>query len=236
MKRTNSHKKIGILGGLGPQATSFIYNYIIELSQKKYGAKHNSDFPRLIIESVPVPDFISDTSDIVIAKKMLIEATKNLAAAGATKFCIGSNTVHILLEDLTQETDIEFISMIRLVAEHCHQRGLKNVGLLGSPVLLGSGLYTSELNKFDIETILPTASQVETSEKIIRAVIAGEQNDPNKLQYINNLNDLFLRGAESIILGCTELPLAVNYEALGSRTINSEAVLAEGIVDYYYSA
>ena len=61
------------------------------------------------------------------------------------------------------------------------------------------------------------------------------KNEEKKQQYIGVLNDLFSKGSEAIILGCTELPLAANYEVLGNRTINSDEVLAEGIVDYYYS-
>lgn len=61
-------------------------------------------------------------------------------------------------------------------------------------------------------------------EKIIRHVIAGTGSAENKADYIAVLNDLFSEGAEGIILGCTELPLAVNYEALGNRTINSDKI------------
>lgn len=129
-------KKIGIIGGVGPQATQFIYEKIIELSQKKYGAKNNNDYPRIVVESVPVPDFISDTGQIDNAKSMLIEAAQNLEKAGATKLCIASNTVHILLDDLKKATNIDFLSMIELVVKKCLSRGVKKVGLLGTPVLL----------------------------------------------------------------------------------------------------
>ncbi|OGK16728.1 hypothetical protein A2690_04900 [Candidatus Roizmanbacteria bacterium RIFCSPHIGHO2_01_FULL_39_12b] len=233
-KQINNHKKIGIIGGVGPQATAFIYQKIIELAQTKYLAENNDDFPNLIIESVPIPDFITDKSQIEEAKTMLIEATKALTAAGATKLCIGSNTVHILLEDLSKETDIEFISMITLVGKLCQSRNLKKVGLLGTPVLIESGMYVKELEKYGIETILPTEKQLEIADRIIRGVIAGEQNEEDKQAYIACLNEMFGKGAETIILACTELPLALNYEALGNRTINSDEVLAEGLVDYYY--
>src|SRR3989344_9196177 len=97
-KYMSNHKKIGILGGVGPQATQFIYRKILELSQSKYGAKNNNDYPQMIIESVPIPDFISDTSQIEIAKEMLIKSTQSLTAAGATRICVASNTVYILLD------------------------------------------------------------------------------------------------------------------------------------------
>ncbi|MFC1790679.1 aspartate/glutamate racemase family protein [Patescibacteria group bacterium] len=88
-------KKIGIIGGVDPQATVVLYRRIIEISQDKYQAKNNDDYPSVVIESVPVPDFISDTSKIKKAKKMLVGATKSLTAAGATILSIGSNTPFI---------------------------------------------------------------------------------------------------------------------------------------------
>ena len=63
------NKKVGIIGGVGPQSTDYIYEKIIEFSQTKYNAKDNADYPRLIIESVPVPDFISNKENIETAEK-----------------------------------------------------------------------------------------------------------------------------------------------------------------------
>ncbi|EKD99590.1 MAG: hypothetical protein ACD_22C00226G0002 [uncultured bacterium] len=231
-----NNKKVGIIGGVGPQATQFIYGKIIDLSQSKYGAKNNDDYPQILIESVPVPDFISDTSRIEEAKEMLIKSVQSLTNAGATRLCIGSNTVHILLEELKKITEVEFISMIELVAKKCVKHGFNKVGLLGTPVLVKSGLYEQELKNSGVELVLPTEDEIEIADSIIRDVLAGQKAFDKKHEYIGALNDLFSRGAQAIVLGCTELPLAINYEALGNRTISSDEVLAEGIVDYYYGS
>lgn len=230
-----SSRKIGIIGGVGPQSTDFIYEKIIEYSQRFYNAKNNSDYPRIAIESVPVPDFISNRDNIPEATTMLEAAAKGLTAGGATRLCIGSNTVHILLKKLQEMTDTPFISMIDLVAAECSNRNFTTVGILGTPVLLNSNLYQEALREKNIDFIVPTKEQLDIVEKIIRKVIAGVVNDDGKAEYIEVLNNMFEQGAQAVILGCTELPLAVNYEALGDRTLNSDAILAKGIVDYYYS-
>jgi len=140
-------KKVGIIGGVGPQATNFIYSKIIEFSQKKYNARENADYPKIIIESVPVPDFISSKEKLDIAKEMLINATKSLSSAGATRLFIGSNTVHILLDELQKNTNVSFDSMVKLVSKHCVEKGFKKVGILGTPILISSNLYQEELKK-----------------------------------------------------------------------------------------
>ncbi|MFC1790678.1 aspartate/glutamate racemase family protein [Patescibacteria group bacterium] len=126
--------------------------------------------------------------------------------------------------------------MTELVAKRCKQLGYKKVGLLGSPVTLRSGLYTKELSKKNIKLILPIETQRKVVDRIIRYVLAGESNEADKEAYIEIITDLISRGAEGVILGCTELPLAINYEALGSKVISSMEVLAGALVDYYYSS
>jgi len=231
-----NNKKVGIIGGVGPQATQFIYEKIIYFSQSKYGAKNNNDYPHILIESVPVPDFISDKKQIKVAREMLVKAVQSLAKAGATKLCIGSNTVHILLEDLKKNTDIEFISIIELVAKKCKSYGFTKVGLLGTPILINSNLYEQELKKNNIKLVLPNKNEIKITDNIIRNVLAGKKILDKKKEYIEVLNSLFNRGAQTIILGCTELPLVINYKYLKNRVISSGEALAEGIADYYYKS
>lgn len=231
----NINKKIGIIGGVGPQATNYLYKKIIDFSQKKYGAKNNDDYPYLIIESLPIPDFISNKKDIVKARKMLIKSAQNLETVGAIKLVIASNTVHILLEDIKKEVSTDFISIIEKVSKKVSGKKIKNVGLLGSPVLIKSGLYENELNKYGINLIIPNKKKLKIAELIIRDVLAGISNISLKKEYVSLLHSLYDLGSEQIILGCTELPQAINYEAFGEKIIDSDEVLAEAVVDYYYS-
>ncbi len=229
-----TNKKVGIIGGVGPQATKFIYEKIIELSQSKYGAKNNNDYPDLIIESLPIPDFISNKGSIETARKMLIESVKNLTKTGVTRLCLGSNTVHILLEELKNHSNVEFISIINLVTKKCLKNKFSKVGLFGTPVLLESGLYEKELGKNGIELILPNEKEIEITDSVIRDILAGKEASKKK-EYLEALNNVFESGAEAIILGCTELPLVVDYRSFGNKIISSDEVLAEGIVDYYFT-
>ena len=227
-------KKIGILGGVGPQATAYIYNHLIHYSSSTHKAVNNDDYPYVILASVPVPDFISSKENIDTAKQMLIEAANGLVQSGCELLCIGSNTVHILLEDIKQEVNTPFLSMIELVVIECKCRKYNKVALLGTPVLIESVLYDDELAKYDIELIKPTDEQELICNEVIRRIIAGKPIETIKSEYVAVLNAMFDKGADGIILGCTELPMVLNYEALGNRVISSDDLLAKGIADYYY--
>ena len=228
-------KKIGILGGVGPQATSYIYESILRQANHDHSAVNNDDYPYVIVASVPVPDFISDEKAIPAAREMLIDAAKGLVNSGCEVLCIGSNTVHILLEDIKHTVNVPFLSMVDLVAAECQHRGYGKVALLGTPVLVRSGLYDDALGAHDIELIKPNNQQESTCDEVIRSIIGGKSIDPFKEDYVRVLYDMLDSGSEAIILGCTELPMVLNYEALGKRIISSDELLAKGIVDYFYS-
>lgn len=227
-------KKIGIIGGVGPQSTNFIYEKIIQFSQLKYKAKNNADYPNLIIESIPVPDFISNRNNIKKAKRMLVEAVKTLSDCGVTRLCIGSNTVHILLDKLKKYTKIPFISMVDLVVEKCAKNNFKKVGIFGTPTLINSNLYLEKLKKNNIEGINPSEKQIKIIEENIKNIIAGKLNNSSKEVYVNLVKDFYKKGCDAIILGCTELPLIMDYKKYGKKIISSDEILAEKIADYYY--
>src|SRR5436853_459051 len=91
---------IGILGGMGPEASVYMYKTLIELSVKHFGAKNNDDFPEIILHSIPVPDFISNTRSKNTALKMLMDSVMDFNKLNISCLSIACNTAHLLLSDL----------------------------------------------------------------------------------------------------------------------------------------
>lgn len=234
MTRKYRNKTIGIIGGVGPQASRYLYDKIMDLAQKKYKAKNNDDFPELILYSIPVPDFISNKNNIPKAMRMFKKVIVDLNKVQVDYIVIVSNTVHLLIDEFRKLSSIEFISMIETVVNKVKADKRKRIGLLASPVAIRSGLYKKLLTKENIDLIYPEEKDQERVEEMIRAVIAGTNNGSLKKEYIKIIQKLFDRGTEAIILGCTELPLAINYEAINNRVYNSVDILAEKIVDVYF--
>ena len=125
--------------------------------------------------------------------------------------------------------------MVELVSARCKELGYNKVALLGTPILLESGLYDEALKKHGVELIKPNEVQIETCDLVIRSVIAGSKEIPAKNEYIQVVSSMFDQGADGVILGCTELPLVANYEVLGKRVLSSDEILADGITDFCYS-
>jgi aspartate racemase len=228
-------RKIGLIGGVGPQATAFIYQKLLDAAQTNFDAVNNNDYPDVLIHSVPVPDFISSKEHMDEARSMLLDAAQGLERAGCEALCIGSNTVHILLNDLEGAVSVPFISMVELVAKRCKELGYSKVALLGTPILLASGLYDASLGSYGINLIKPDAKQIEVCDAVIRGVIAGDREVPMRHEYTDVLAAMFEQGADAIILGCTELPLVMDYEVLGRRILSSDVILAHGMAEFCYS-
>lgn len=228
-------KKIGIIGGVGPQATANLYKEIIKYSNSKYNAVNNNDYPRIVIESVPVPDFIRDKKTIEEAKRMLIDAGMNLINAKCSTLAIASGTVHLLFDEIQNELQIEMISMIDEVVKFAVVKESNLLGLIATPTTINSKLFERKLNEQNIKVITPSPDELEVIEIIIRQVLSGQSSFTDKEKYRSIITRMLDTGADRIILGCTELPLAIHYNEYNDKIINAPKVLAEALTDYYYN-
>lgn len=224
---------IGVIGGMGPYASAEFYRMLIEGARSRYGAKNNDEYPEIIIDSVPVPDFLGNTDNMEEAALMLEDRTQRLADFGATVITMACNTACILRNRLKKATHRSFIFIVDEVADQVAV-GRKNVLILASPSTLRFGLYQDVFIKRGIDYVVPKATDYREIEKIIRSVIANEDRTlmtRNLVRLVANYrknNDV-----GGIVLGCTELPLVfpTNYDL---PVYNSLSILANSILKQYY--
>lgn len=229
MKKPNKKQIIGILGGMGPQASAHLLDLFINLSISEFGAKNDNDFPEILLDSVSVPDFISSVNNRKISLKILKERVIFLNKIRPSCMAIACNTAHILLSDLQSVSKAPFISMVEEVSKAVCKNGIKKVGILGTPMTIKEKLYETNLDKFGIESIIPVGAELGALEKIIRNVIAGLASNKDKIIISSIANNLVKRGAQGIILGCSELPLIFpkkqNFPVFNSLEILAMALL-----------
>lgn len=226
-------KAIAILGGMGPEASVYMYKLLIDKAISEFGAKHNDDFPEIILYSVPVPDFISSNEKRDDALRMLKTRVEALNKMDISCIGIACNTAHVLLENLQKVSKAPFVSMIDEVASAVKRDKLKTVGILGTPSTLREWLYERKLETYGI---LPVAAEEQTYsmlEKAIRNVIAGKEGNKDGLSLQKIADTLYGEGAEGIILGCTELPL-VFPSKYKLPVYNSVSILATALLRRYY--
>lgn len=157
----------------------------------------------------------------------------NLNKINLSSLAIACNTAHILLKRLRKISKAPFISMIDEVAESVNKYEIKKIGIMGTPATINSRLYQAALRKFNIECICPNNGELKILEKIIKNIIANKSRNQDGFMLLTISEKLRRRGAEGIILGCTELPLLFpktqNYPVF-----NSLEILAMSLLRNYY--
>jgi aspartate racemase len=225
------HKPVYVLGGMGPQASIELYRLIIEYAEKHYAAERNNDYPEIILHSIPVPDFISDESSRAEALGMLKRTVREMPSQ-TSAFAIACNTAHILAPELQMQTRIPFLSMIDSVVQEIDSQGIGKVGLMATPSTIRSLLYQVELAKRGIEVIEPLDSELKVIETSIRSILANNSPHLFRRELEEIIKNLKRRGAEVVVLGCTELPVILKQE---DDIISSTNCLARSIVDRYFN-
>ena len=147
-------RKIGVVGGMGPEASARLYLDMIEMAREEFEAKGNDEYPRILLDSLPVPDFISETSKVNEALEMLIESVEGMSQLELVCIGIACNTAHILLERLESVTEVPFVSIIEEARKGVEELGVNKVGLLASPTTVKTELYQNEFNGNGIEVLI----------------------------------------------------------------------------------
>lgn len=226
------NKPIGIIGGMGPDASARLYVQMIQMARDEFGVKENHEYPEIVLQSVPVPEFFSNTKKAEEATFVLKDRVKKLCLQPLS--CIGMvcNTAHAIMVDLEQVSKAPFVSIPQEVAKEAQKRGYKKVGLLASPTTIFSGVFQTEFLDKGIELELPENGDIEKLGKVIGQVIEGEFKKP-KEKLLKIADRLKKKKIEAVVLGCTELPLVFpkNYSL---PILDSVEILAKSLLTRYY--
>ena len=224
---------IAILGGMGPEASVKMLEIMVSMAAREFGAKDGTDFPEILLDSVPVPDFISNKKKMPIALEMLKERIIKLNAFNISTYGIACNTAHIILDELEAVSAAPFTSMIDAVSASLKNSKIRKVGILATLSTIETGLYQKALSKYSINVVFPNSIEINRMEKVIRKIIAGKNlvSDSEKIKEI--AESLISRGAEGIILGCTELPL-IFPKNFSLPVYDSLEILARSLLENYY--
>jgi len=228
--KENSEKVVGILGGMGPEATVDIFQKILRFTN----AKRDQDHLHIIIDNNPkIPD---RTESIKSGDRKIVSALKetaeNIERAGADFIIMPCNTAHYFLDEIKSAVKIPIINMIEETVLKVYESRISPVGILATIGTLQTGLYQKELEKNDIPFILPDPlSQEIIMDAIINIKAGYDKKSIAKILYRES-KKLKKRGAKAFILGCTEIPLAFPFERINRPVFDASTILARKAVDF----
>lgn len=235
--RLKPKKIIGILGGMGPVASANLYHKIIQLAQDEYFAEQDIDFPQIIINSISLVGF-DETGfvDSELVKKQLISGVKTLEKSGCDLIGVACNTVHLFHKEMQDNVKIPILNIIDLSTERIKKDKRKTVGLLSSESVRKLGLYKHAIEKRKINVIIVSEDEQKFINQLILDVMSGKVKESDKHQAKQIIADLKKQGADSILLGCTELPLVIKQEDYVMPIYDSTQILAEELLKIAYNS
>jgi len=225
-------KKAGIVGGIGPASTVDYYNGIISGVRAKV---NDGNYPEIIINSVNMTEMLAfvQNKEWDALADMLLQAIKSLTDAGAEFAAIASNTPHIVFEKIQKQAPLPLISIVDETCKYAHNKGCKNVVVIGTRFTMNNGLYSEAFKKYNISAAVPS----ETEQELIHNIIFPKLEDgivvpEDKTKMLEIANSLIKEyRADALVLGCTELPLMIKAGDLTTLILNTTQIHIEAIVN-----
>ena len=221
-------KIIGVIGGMGPIATSHYMELIIRMTDAETDQEHLD----MIIYNIPsIPDrteYILDNSK-PDPLPSIIQIGKKLEKAGADYLCMPCITAHSFAEQMTEAFAKPFINIVDETAAYLHEAGIKKAGIMATDGTMKEGLFQKAFLRYGIEPVtLSEERQKDVMHIIYQNVKANRKIEMDRFQNIKE--ELRQKGAEAIVLGCTELSLVKRDEEIGSGFLDAMEVLAQRTV------
>ena len=225
-------KTIGLIGGMSWESTVTYYKIINETVKEKLGGLHSA---KCILYSVDFQEIEECQANGNWEKsgKILGEAANNLEKAGADFIVICTNTMHKVINQIKEKISIPILHIAEMTAEKILEKGLKNIALLGTKYTMEQDFYKSKLIEKEINVIIPDKNDIEIINKVIYDELClGTINSNSKKKFLEIVDKLRSKGAEGIILGCTEIGLLIKNEDTDVPLFDTAVIHAEEAAIY----
>lgn len=204
-------KKIGLIGGLSWVSTAQYYRRLNAITQELAGGVSSA---RIVLESVNRQEYVSaviDRQDEAAASRQIMESAQALEAAGADFIVISCNDVHRFVPEIEPTLNIPFLHIASVTAAAIKSKGLANVAILGVRKTMESDFYPTLLLKYGIQAIIPNeAEKAFIHDSIYNELVHNDFRAATRSSYQNIIKALGSRGADSVALACTEIPLLID--------------------------
>ena len=225
-------KRIGLLGGMSWESTAVYYRLLNKAVSAKLGGLHSAD---ILMHSVDF-DAVSQLqheADWASLATMLTDSAKVLVKGGAQAIAIATNTMHIVADSLSDELSVPVIHIADTVADACKQRGCHTPALLGTRFTMEQPFYRERLAAKGLNVVIPADDERAQIHAIIYDELCkGHISDASRTTYLEIINNLKARGANSVILGCTEIGLLVDQSHTDVPLFDTTHIHASAIADF----
>ena len=205
-------KTIGLIGGMSWESTVTYYQVVNETVKKKLGGLHSA---KVLLYSVDFAEIeeCQASGDWDRSAAILTEAARNLEKAGADFIVICTNTMHKIVPQMTAGIRIPILHIAEATAAELKKAGISKVALLGTKYTMCQDFYKAKMVEAGIQVLIPEGEDVELVNRVIyEELCLGEIRESSRREYVRVIEGLAARGAQGVILGCTEIGLLIGQK------------------------
>ncbi|EPJ45182.1 MAG: aspartate racemase [Osedax symbiont Rs1] len=224
-------KTIGLLGGMSWESTVSYYQEVNRGVKRQLGGLHSAKVVMVSVDFAEI-ERMQHAGDWQATALILAKAAKNIELAGADFLLICTNTMHKVAEQIQANISIPIHHIADATAQVLQADKITKVGLLGTKFTMQQDFYRSRLeDKFAIQVVVPLEDQQQRVHEIIYTeLVLGEIKETSRAEYLAVIDSLFARGAEAVILGCTEIALLVEQQHTDVPLYDTTAIHAQSAV------
>jgi aspartate racemase len=227
-------RTLGLLGGMSWESTLPYYRHVNERVRERLGGLHSA---KLVLYSVDFAEIerLQHAGDWDAAGRMLADAAQALERAGAEALVLCTNTMHRVLDVVEPAIRMPVIHIADATARRIRAAGLSKVGLLATRFTMEQDFYRGRLERNALEVVVPDADERTEIHRIIYDELClGVIRDESRETYRTIMARLVARGAEGLILGCTEIGLLVGASDTTVPVFDTTRIHAEAAVDWAF--
>ena len=226
-------KTIGLIGGMSWESSVDYYRIINEETRNILGGSHSSKCLMYSFDFHEIEELQNKNSWEELTKEMVLQAD-NLKKAGADFIVICTNTMHIMAPDIEKRTGLKVLHIADVTGEEIKRKSIGKVALLGTKFTMEGSFYKKVLkDKHNIDVVIPNDEDREVIHNIIyNELVRGIIKDDSRQKYIKIIDKLIDKGAEGVVLGCTEIPLLIKQKDVSIPIFNTTEIHSKAAVRY----
>ena len=202
-------KTIGLIGGMSWESTAHYYRVINQETAARLGGLHSAPLIVHSVDFAPIAE-MQTAGDWDGAGRQLASIARKLEAAGAEVIGLATNTMHIVADQITAAIAVPFIHIADPTADALTGDGFETVGLLGTRFTMEMSFYRDRLAGRGLHSLIPEVDRTNLNGIIFEELCRGIVREESRRLYISAIERLAARGAEAVILGCTEITMLID--------------------------
>lgn len=230
-----SLRRLGLLGGMSWESSADYYRLLNQMVHERVGGHASAPVLLWSVDFAEIEE-LQRAGDWARQGRILADAAVALERAGVDAVALATNTLHVIADDITARLTVPFLDLVDLVGATASGAGYGAVGLLGTGYTMASDLYPKRLARFGVHVLVPDEAERRLVHDVIYTeLVHGTVRDESRAAYLEVTERLVGRGAEAVVLGCTEIGMLLHDGDASAPLLDTTRLHCEALTEFIVS-